>query len=62
MGGYAYSNEWLFWTFDALPMAPAIAIVCIFHPSQYLGDHGSWRLRRPSKRFESVDLATHNDA
>lgn len=62
MSGYAYSNEWLFWVFEALPMAPAIAIFCIFHPSQYLGDHGSWTFRRVSKQADSFEMVTHGNA
>lgn len=56
MNGYAFHTEWLFWVFEALPMAPAIAIFCVFHPSRYLGKHGAWRLHRMAKSSESTEV------
>ncbi|KAI5467780.1 RTA1 like protein-domain-containing protein [Mariannaea sp. PMI_226] len=43
MNGYAFRTEWLFWVFEALPMAGAIGIFCIYHPSRYLGNRRATR-------------------
>lgn len=56
MNGYAFRTEWLFWVFEALPMAPAIAIFCFYHPSRYLGKHGAWRLNRARKSSDSMEM------
>lgn len=53
MDGYAFRNEWLFWVFEALVMAPAIAIFCFYHPSRYLGKHASWKLQQSPSMSET---------
>ncbi|CAG9943847.1 unnamed protein product [Clonostachys rosea f. rosea IK726] len=55
MNGYAFRHEWLFWVFEALPMAPAIGVFCLYHPSKYLGRFGAWRLRRVHKTEGSAE-------
>ncbi|EWG42071.1 hypothetical protein FVEG_15388 [Fusarium verticillioides 7600] len=52
---YAFSHEWLFWVFESLPMAVAIGIFCLYHPSRYLGRNGA---RSKSVRTEdTIELA-----
>jgi hypothetical protein len=39
--GYPFTHEWIFYVFESLPMLPAIAVFCVWHPAEYLG--GGWR-------------------
>ncbi|KAJ9151320.1 Rta1 domain-containing protein [Pleurostoma richardsiae] len=41
--GYAFTHEWMFWVFEALPMIVAITVFCIWHPAKYLGRDGRRR-------------------
>ena len=38
--GYPFTHEWMFYVFESLPMVPAIAVFCAFHPARYLGSDG----------------------
>ncbi|KAF1812327.1 RTA1-domain-containing protein [Eremomyces bilateralis CBS 781.70] len=38
--GYAFTHEWIFWVFEAIPMLIAISIFCLYHPSRFLGRRG----------------------
>ncbi|KAK5987911.1 Protein RTM1 [Cladobotryum mycophilum] len=51
MNGYAFRTEWLFWVFEAIPMAGAIGVFCFFHPSRYLS--GRWAANRVAKAAEA---------
>jgi hypothetical protein len=33
--GYPFTHEWMFYTFESLPMVPAIGVFCVWHPGAY---------------------------
>jgi hypothetical protein len=33
--GYPFTHEWMFYTFESLPMLPAIGVFCVWHPGAY---------------------------
>lgn len=35
--GYPFTHEWIFYTFESLPMIPAIGVYCVYHPGAYFG-------------------------
>jgi hypothetical protein len=39
--GYAFTHEWMFWIFEAVPMLVAIGVFCVWHPSACLGRDGA---------------------
>ncbi|KAH6673652.1 RTA1 like protein-domain-containing protein [Halenospora varia] len=51
--GYPFTHEWMFYVFEALPMLPAIAIFCLWHPAHYFA---SDRLDRKSRSTSDVEL------
>lgn len=56
--GYPFMHEWMFYIFESLPMLPAIAVFCSFHPAKYLGSHGG---REKEESSDPVsDLALTN--
>lgn len=38
--GYPFKHEWMFYTFESLPMLPAIGVFCAWHPGAYLESGG----------------------
>ncbi|KAJ9662804.1 hypothetical protein H2201_005885 [Coniosporium apollinis] len=56
--GYPFTHEWMFYVFESLPMLPAIAVFCLFHPAECLGSHGG---RGKEESSDTVsDLALTN--
>ncbi|KAE9363313.1 RTA1 like protein [Stipitochalara longipes BDJ] len=37
INGYPFTHEWMFYTFESLPMLPAIGVFCLWHPGAYFG-------------------------
>lgn len=37
INGYPFTHEWMFYTFESLPMLPAIGVFCVWHPGEYFG-------------------------
>ncbi|KAG7294588.1 hypothetical protein NEMBOFW57_004664 [Staphylotrichum longicolle] len=52
--GYAFTHEWMFWIFEAVPMLVAIGVFCVWHPSACLGRDGA-KARIRGKAAEMVD-------
>jgi hypothetical protein len=42
--GYPFTHEWMSYVFESLPMIPAIAIFCVYHPAKYLPNVPSEKL------------------
>jgi hypothetical protein len=38
--GYPFTHEWMFYTFESLPMVPAIGVFCVWHPGVYFSGKG----------------------
>ncbi|KAH9212355.1 RTA1 like protein-domain-containing protein [Leptodontidium sp. 2 PMI_412] len=38
--GYPFTHEWMFYALEAVPMLPAIAVFCVWHPGKYFGASG----------------------
>ncbi|ATY59599.1 RTA1 domain [Cordyceps militaris] len=58
MQGYAFRNEWLFWVFEALPMAVAIGAFCVWHPSQHLPRSALLSKKAGARKQLGTEMAT----